>query len=402
MTRRRRSALFAACLAVAVPAPILAPLTARAETTDEVRTRLLGPGWDEAGTVRIRWISITTVLTSFGGHILLFDATVMNQLFQPEDRTDHVSLADVIAAKPEHVLIDHVHPDQTRHLARIAVATGATVIGAQEACEFAKRDATVKGLDSGRVRCNPVLDAAGKPFTGQGTWVAPLEAPAIFTPTGTAGRPATMPPGVDVSAVKLKHSQTRPYPGSAVGPAGYRPDMAPYEEGSSPQSFLDFVTSWDDDGSNLLWVIRYRDITFVKHGSTSSLDPLEPGQAEIKAALGRLGADDRVDIEVGGIAELNNYVNGLVDARRYAAEIGAKVFIPIHHGNWAPPFTSEAAAYYEPLKAELAKVEAARRPRLCFLVEATRATVFNVQAGQWGGADQGRLDPLGGPGCHGS
>jgi L-ascorbate metabolism protein UlaG (beta-lactamase superfamily) len=323
----------------------------------------------------------------------------MDQLFRDDDRTDHISLAEVVAAEPDAVFLDHVHPDQSRHAARIAVATGAVIVGAQEACDFVKRDATVKGLDSGRVRCNPVRDAAGKPFTGTGTWISPVEVP-IVTPIGTTGKPALAAGDVDVTAVKLKHSQTRPYPGSLVGPGGYRPDMSPYQEGSSPQSFLDFVTSWDDDGSNLLWVVRYGDITFVKHGSTGPLDPLEPGAADIKAALRAPGATDRVDIEVGGIAELNNYVNGLVDARRYAAEVGAKVFLPIHHGNWAPPFTSEAATYYEPWKAEVGRIDAARRPDLCFLVEATRATVFDVRTGEWAGDARGRLEPLGGPGCH--
>jgi len=83
----------------------------------------------------------------------------------------------------------------------------------------------------------------------------------------------------------------------------------------------DFGLSQDDEGGNLLYVVKYKDFTFVDHGSAGSLDPLEPGQQEVKDALRKIGADDQVDLEMGGIAELQNYFNGLIDERRYSEQI---------------------------------------------------------------------------------
>jgi hypothetical protein len=103
---------------------------AHAETTEEARTRLLGPGWDSPDVVRLKWVSITTVLASFGGHPVLFDSTIMNYLGQPTDKTDYLSLNDIIALKPEYIFQNHVHLDQMRHAAKIAAATGALVVGA--------------------------------------------------------------------------------------------------------------------------------------------------------------------------------------------------------------------------------------------------------------------------------
>jgi L-ascorbate metabolism protein UlaG (beta-lactamase superfamily) len=105
-------------------------------------------------------------------------------------------------------------------------------------------------------------------------------------------------------------------------------------------------------------------------------------------------------MEIGGIAELQNYANGLIDAQRYAEEIGAKTYIPQHHGNWNPPATAAAAGYFEPWTARIANISEDRRPQLCFIVEANRATAFNVNTSEWAGDAVGSITPLGGPGCY--
>ena len=375
---------------------------AHAETTDEVRTRLLGPGWDQPGVVRLKWITITVWLASFGGHVVMFDSTVMNYLGQPDDKTDYISLDDVIAAKPEYIFQNHVHLDQMRHASRIATATGAKLVGAEEHCTFTKRDADVKGLDSGKVNCDPVRDSAGHWFNGGDTYAgSPAEPAPIFTPFGTIGKPDVVPPGLDVKVVKIKHTQIRPYPNSLVGNEGWNPDVSPYgKTPPTPQSALDFAMTQDYEGGNLLYVFKYGDFTLVDHGSSGSLDPLEPGQSQIRSALRSLGANDRVDVEIGGIAELQNYANGLLDAQRYAEEIGAKVYIPQHHGNWNPPATAAAAGYYQPWKARIESIDAARRPQLCFIVEANRATAFSINTSEWAGDHIGTITPLLGPGCY--
>jgi L-ascorbate metabolism protein UlaG (beta-lactamase superfamily) len=376
--------------------------SAHAETTDEVRTRLLGPGWDQPGVVRLKWITITVWLASFGGHVVMFDSTVMNYLGSPENKTDYISLDDVIAAKPEYIFQNHVHLDQMRHASRIATATGAKLVGAEEHCAFTKRDADIKGLGSSKVNCDPVRDSSGHWFTGGDTYAgSPAEPAPLFTPFGTIGKPDEVPPGLDVTVVKIKHTQLRPYPDSMVGNEGWNPDVSPYAKTpESPQAALDLAMTQDYEGGNLLYMFKYGDFTLVDHGSSGSLDPLEPGQSEIKSALRSLGANDRVDMEIGGIAELQNYANGLLDAQRYAEEIGAKVYIPQHHGNWNPPATAAAAGYYQPWKARIEGIDAARRPQLCFIVEANRATAFSINTSEWAGDHIGTITPLLGPGCY--
>jgi hypothetical protein len=384
-----------------VPVGLFAAPSAQAESTDEVRTRLLGEGWDQPGVVRLKWITITVWLASLGGHVVMFDSTVMNYLGQPDNKTDYLSLEDVIAAKPEYIFQNHVHLDQMRHASRIATATGAKLVGAQEHCAFTKRDAEVKGL-SGTVNCVAVRDSSGAWFNGGDTYAgSPIEGPPLFTPFGAIGKPDEMPSGVDVKVVKIKHTQVRPYPDSLVGNEGHSPDVSPYAKTPpTPQSALDFAMSQDYEGGNLLYVFEIGDFTLIHHGSSGSLDPLEPGQKEIKAALRSLGAADRIDMEIGGIAELQNYANGLLDAQRYAEEIGPKTYIPQHHGNWNPPATAAAGGFYAPWSARIARIPEDRRPELCFIVEKNRGMVFSVNTSEWAGDNVGQITPIGDPGCY--
>ena len=83
-------------------------------------------------------------------------------------------------------------------------------------------------------------------------------------------------------------------------------------------------------------------------------------------------------MEIGGIAELQNYANGLIDAQRYAEEIGAKMLHPPAPRQLEPAGHRGAAGYFKPWSARIAKISADRRPELCFIVEANRATAFNV------------------------
>jgi hypothetical protein len=372
---------------------------AHAESTDEVRTRLLGEGWNDPGVVRLKWITITVWLASLGGHVVMVDSTVMNYLGQPDAKTDYISLDDVIAAKPEYIFQNHVHLDQMRHASRIATATGAKLVGAQEHCAFTKRDAEVKGL-KGSVNCVAVRDSKGHEFTGGDTYGGP-PVDVLWTPYGAIGTPDEMPSGVDVKVVNIKHTQLRPYPGSLVGNEGHNPDVSPYgKTPPTPQSALDFAMTQDYEGGNLGYLFKVGDFTVFFHGSSGSLDPLEPGQKEIKAALRSLGAGDRVDMEIGGIAELQNYANGLIDAQRYAEEVGAKTYIPQHHGNWNPPATAAAAGYYGPWSARIAKIPADRRPALCFITEKNRGMVFGIKTSEWAGDNVGKITAIGEPGCY--
>ena len=394
LARTTRAALAGLLLSILVPAG-----PAHADSTSDARTRLLGPGWDAPDAVRFRWISITTWLASFGGHVVLFDSSVVDYLAQPKPGTGFVSLDDIIAARPEYIYQGHGHIDHMRHAPEIAAATAAKLVGSRDHCAVARHQADMKGLGAGKVRCVSVRDSAGREFTGNDTYVMPVEFGT--TPFGTIGKPDEGPPGLEVTVVKIKHTQMRPYPDTLVGSEGYEADLSPYfDSPPTPQSALDVALYFDREGASLLYLFRFGGLTIAVHDSTGSLSPLEPGQDAIRAALQSLGAKDRVDIEIGAIAELQNYTNGLIDAQRYAEAIGAKTFLPQHHGNWNPPASSPAAGFYEPWSRRVAQIPADRRPALCFVVEANRATAFATTAADWTGDTSGRLTPLGGPDCY--
>ena len=324
----------------------------------------------------------------------------MDFLGSGENHATAASLDDIIAARPEYIYQNHVHLDQMRHATRILAATGAKLIGNQPACDFAKQDAALKGLAA--PTCVMVRNSEGKPFTGLDSYASPVQ-PPIFTPWGASGKPDEGPPELQVTVLNIKHTQLRPYPGSLEGPEGYDPDMTPYaRHPATPKSLEDLATTQYYEGGNLLYMFTWKGFTLIDHGSAGSLDPLEPGGADVAAALRGLGTSigKRPDVEIGGIAELQNYLNGMIDERRYSEEIGPKVFFPSHHGNWNPPATSEAPFYYQPWKSEMAKIDPARRGQLCFVVEATRATAFSFNVNEWAGDHVGSITPVGGPGCY--
>ena len=84
----------------------------------------------------------------------------------------------------------------------------------------------MKGIGAGNVHCVAVRDAGSAEFTGNDTYVLPVEFGT--TPFGATGKPDDGPPGLEVTAVKIKHTQMRPYPDTLVGPEGYQADLGPY------------------------------------------------------------------------------------------------------------------------------------------------------------------------------
>ena len=136
-----------------------------------------------------------------------------------------------------------------RHASRIATATGAKLVGAEEHCNFTKRDAEVKGLDPEKVQCVAVRDDSGKWFTGGDTYAGPPSEPHLHSVRDLSGSPTRCPPGLDVKAVNIKHTQLRPYPDSLVGNEGHVPDVSPYSKTPpTPQSMLDLAMTQDYEG----------------------------------------------------------------------------------------------------------------------------------------------------------
>lgn len=176
------------------------------------RVRLLGEGWNDPDTIRLRWFGVTNFVASLGGHVVLLDGWVPRGLYSGYVPT---TVDDLIAVRPEFIYVGHGHIDHMGDVGPIAAATGAKVVAAPEVCQRAKEDAGGPAL----VTCVSIIErSTGRLFSGP-----PLSAPGPLppltdllglpgsgpTPWGAIGAPEESPAGVDVTVIKTKHSVTR-------------------------------------------------------------------------------------------------------------------------------------------------------------------------------------------------
>jgi L-ascorbate metabolism protein UlaG (beta-lactamase superfamily) len=379
---KRRVALLVAALAALA---FVRPMTAGADPVTEARTAVLGSGWNDPGQVRLRWYGVTNFVASFGGHVVLLDAWVIEGTvgnYAP------LTVADLISVDPEYIYIGHGHFDHAAHAGEVAEATGAKIIGTVEHCDGAKRDAT----NPSAVTCVPIYDASSQPFHG-GNSTAPSPPYNPPTPYGTVGTPAEGPTGLGVTAVMHKHSSPRfPDPSQPRVPVG-APNGPPaaLTNPPDPTGFAHTVGSASDaEGGSVAYRFTYGDLTVLWHDTSGPVSvPGEGGATEILSTIAGLGP---IDLEIGAVQGFNQISNGLKDARLYMQAAGAKVFMPAHHDNWLPPNVTTGAAYYQPLVDEMALIPAASRPNLCFITDPDNyAAAFTFTTSQWASSNAGTI-----------
>lgn len=401
------AAAGALLLGVSVPVTNAVGATAAAPTPESIaaaRTQLLGAGWNNPGIVRGRWISNTTWLMSYGGHVILHDSTIPANLLSPTESNGFVTMDQIIAARPEAILQDHNHFDQNRDAAQIASATGAPLVTTVSGCLQVKTDAISKGIATSSIHCDLLRDSQGRPFNALDSFFLPYGGEGLITTAyGTQGHPEVPIPGVSVTGVMIKHSVVRPYLQNLSGP-NLHPDLSSLLKSPPSLSTLKNFGLLDDfEGGNLLYRVNYRGFTVVHHGSTGPTNSLEPGATAIKNSLKTLGDAGRIDLELGGIAELTYFLdgNGFYDSVQYSKAIGAKYYMPIHQSNWLPPVTNAAAWYYQPLlRSRATAASDPTFPKLCYTTEANWGTVWQFDLADWSGDRIGKPIPISGPGCY--
>jgi L-ascorbate metabolism protein UlaG (beta-lactamase superfamily) len=350
------------------------------------RNKLLGPGWNDPTQVRVRWFGVTNFVASFGGHVVLLDAWVIQGTIANYVPT---TVADLIAADPEYIYIGHGHFDHAAHAGVIAEATGAKIVGTAEHCAGAKEDAT----DPEKVHCVSIVDKYGNEFHGGSSQPpAPFYAPPM--PFGTVGHPKEGPPGLTVTAVMGRHSAPRPpdptAPRTPVGIPNGPPAILQYPP--SPTDFAHEASSQgDDEGGSVIYRFQLGEFVLVWHDTVGPLsNPGEDGAEAIGAGISSLGP---ADLEIGAVQGFNQITNGLKDVRRYVESIRPKVFMPAHHDNWLPPNATTGEAYYEPLVAELELIPFPSRPKLCFIADReSYLAPFVFKTTEWSGPYAGAID----------
>lgn len=306
--------------------------------TIAARARFFGAGTVDPRTGALRtdrvvlsWVGCTTYALAMGGSVVLLDAWVprlTSSGYVPATAQDLVDLA------PAAIFIGHGHFDHAADAGRIARACGAVVHGTAEHCA----NITAQVGDP----AFPTV-AHGDADTAIGT-----------REDCTVG-------AVEVTVVRHLHSARTP-PDPVEGSPRFFPRPEPgivFTHPPTPGGLLQGLPRLrDPEGGVLLYQFRVPGFSLVWHDSTGPLTERAPQVFDTLAAL------PATDVQIGAVQGYNQISNGLRDPRTYIRALNPGVFVPSHHDNWLPGLTASAATYDAPLRAELARIPAPRRPEL--------------------------------------
>ena len=289
--------------------------------------------------VILSWVGVTNFAMAIRGHVVLLDAWV------PRGGTSGyvpTSPHELAALAPEAIFIGHAHFDHAADATPIALASGATLVGNAEQCAALR----ARAQSAMPPRCVAALAAGVNP--------------------GTKGA-VDLLRGVEVTAVKHLHSGATE-PGN--DPTGYHvpvippPSTTQLEHPPTPQDMLHVVGHLPDaEAGTVLYRFRVGDFSLVWNDSAGPLIDNAPG------ALDRLRELRPVDVHIGAIQGFNQFTNGMRDARTYIEAIGAPLFVPGHHDDWAAGITTKGENYRAPLDEELQRIPAERRPQVRFITD---------------------------------
>jgi hypothetical protein len=335
----------AALSAAGAPAQEADPVPAlrgRAATV-AVRRRVFGAANVDRRTGAVRrdrvilsWFGVSSFAMAIGGHVVLLDAWVARGRMSGYVPTTPAELAQL---RPKLIFIGHGHFDHAGDATPLALATGARLVGTAEQC--ADLRARIPGR---RARCVAAIRAGAPPGT--------IAAPRLL-------------PGVRVRALKHLHSEGTPADGEnpplqlvAETDTARRFPPTPQDAAALARHLA------DPEGGAVLYRFAASGFSLVWHDSVGPLVDRAP------ALLGVLRRLRPVDVQVGAIQGFNMFTNGLRDPRTYIEALRPATFVPSHHDDWyAGTLTMPATRYERPLHAQLARIPAAQRPRLRFLVD---------------------------------
>lgn len=269
--------------------------------------------------VHMVWASVSTFAVNMAGHVVLFDAYIHKQ----EDRPNYVPivLQDLIDLAPEYIILGHGHFDHAVEAGKIALATGATIVGTQSHCDQAAAQA---GAD---IKCIAAFTAD--------------------EPSG-AVRELNLFPNVCTLAVLHEHS-------AATAPDLSRDPTIVALPVPSPNTVLLHppgpsltLDPNGDEGGDILYQFR------IGHFSLAFHDTSGPMKDDMPLVFETFRSLPKTDVENGAIVGFNMPTNGLRDPAMYIDSVNPKVFIPNHHdfvyeygaGEWIRPALEKELASY--------------------------------------------------------
>ncbi len=314
------------------------------QQTVTMRQRYFGAGNVDAATGAVRrdrvilsWFGVSNFAMAIRGHVVLLDGWVPRG-----GTTGYVpSSPDELAAlRPQAIFIGHAHFDHAADAVPIALASGATLVGSADHC--------AELLSRAPVGTMPPRCTAGLP---------PGSTPGTF---GSAG----ILRGVGIRLVQSLHSAAEA-PDLQDGlhvPVLPPPSTTQLEHPPTPQDMAHIVGGLPDaEAGSVLYRFEVGDFTLVWNDTAGPLRERAP------VALERMRQLRPVDVQLGSIQGFGQFTNGMRDIRTYIEALGAPLFVPMHHDDWAAGITTKGENYREPLRLELERIPADRRPKVRFI-----------------------------------
>lgn len=297
--------------------------------------------------VVLAWCGVANFAMAIAGRVLLLDAWVARGTtsgYVP------ISVDDLVALAPSHVLIGHGHFDHAADVPTVAAATGAVVVGTAEHCAQAEAQAGRRLATRALLPAGAAEGATGRMRLGR------VRVDTVKHVHSTPG----LPTGESLPLVPL------PDPLVCLE---HPPDLAGGIDTLSHQA--------DEEGGALAYRFRVGDFSLVWHDSAG------PVRTEAPTAYEVLRDWRGVDVHVGAIQGFGQYTNGLRDPMWYVEALAPRLFVPGHHDNWMPPASAPSSGYEGRLREALAGVPGAQ-PRLRMLRDpddyvAPRRLTFRVR-----------------------
>lgn len=343
----RRGLIAAAAAVAATPLAQLATSESAAASTlgmVAARQRFFGfrnvhplTGAVDPSKVILSWFGVTSFAMAFRGTVVLLDAWV------PRGATSGyvpTSPSEVARLRPEAIFIGHGHFDHAADAATIAAATGALVVGTAEVCQQVAGQAPAGTA----VRTLAVAGEIDAPGTRNDTRIVGLDVTVMTNVHSAPKLPDLSDPSLPLLVL----------PGLC--------SLVKYPTTLDDLAHL-FSHAGDAEGGTLLFQFRKDDFALTFHDSSGPLPEEAPDLARDLSAL------PATTVQVGALQGFNQYTNGLRDPRLYIEALRPQVFVPSHHDNWLPLFTSRGNAYEGALDREIARLPAQDRPQVRFLTD---------------------------------
>lgn len=348
------------------------PATTELSVSNEVREareRLLGPTVNDPNIVSLWWYGVSSFIVSMGGHLFLLDAW---EIVGIHANYVPITKRDLVAIQPEAIFIGHGHFDHAGDTGFIASKTQAAVVGSENMCQIAKRQARDRDLPES-FKC---LVVGNRQFPAPGV---------VQNVKVWEDMPA-------VNIIQHLHSDADPMDLANGGsPLIYFPTLLPFIQNlnTDPEKFRDVATTASDDngtdgaaGGTWSYHFSLGDFSFFWNDSAGPISRDTPEGDAIQNAFNSLPGC--TDVHLGAILGFGMFTSEFQDPLEYVKSIQSQIFIPNHHDAFIPVIGGGASSYEQQWTAAFNTL--ARKPEMDYLKDPEdymKVRAFEISNPRW-------------------